>query len=309
MTPRRGDLTGADLALSQVLDDWLVRQHGILSSRSGHDDVRDGLAARGYRIVPTAQPHLPVPEPPISPGMVVDGDVLRDVVMDATPRVLSDQAARDLADAVLAGAARAGMTLLHGPDAQPGEVVHQCPTGDADMAPCCGRSVIDGDLLADAPELVTCPHRQPSTAPQPTVPDEGYLDELHRALARRIGNLRKGSRKLLEISSARNADHVALLDERDRLRDDLVEARRIGADVARQRAELLRRIERSARAVPDGEDVPARLAAVAEIVAAEVSGAAAGDLRHAANVLRGAPPEVLAAVAAALTRPTEVHGG
>jgi len=92
----------------------------------------------------------------------------------------------------------------------------------------------------------------PDAAPQPAVPDGPRLDELHRALARRIGNLRKGSRKLLETSSARNAKHVALLDERDRLRDELDEARRIGADVARQRAELLRKIERSQPAVLDG---------------------------------------------------------
>ena len=56
------------------------------------------------------------PIPPASPGMVVDGDVLHDVVLDALPALISTTAAREIAAAVLAGARRAGMAVLQGPD-------------------------------------------------------------------------------------------------------------------------------------------------------------------------------------------------
>lgn len=57
------------------------------------------------------------------PGMVVDGDVLRDAITDAVPRLLSDEGARDIAEAALDGAVRAGMTVLHGPNHTAREVV------------------------------------------------------------------------------------------------------------------------------------------------------------------------------------------
>lgn len=56
---------------------------------------------------------------PTSPGMVVDGDVLRDVIAEAVPRLITNQAAWDIADAALDGAVRAGMTVLHGPNYTP----------------------------------------------------------------------------------------------------------------------------------------------------------------------------------------------
>lgn len=56
-----------------------------------------------------------IQDPSIAPGMVVDGDVLRDVIADAVPRLLTDTAARAIAEAALDGAVRAGMTVLHGP--------------------------------------------------------------------------------------------------------------------------------------------------------------------------------------------------
>lgn len=54
-----------------------------------------------------------------SPGMVVDGDVLRDAITDAVPRLISDEGARDIAEGALDGAVRAGMTVLHGPSLTP----------------------------------------------------------------------------------------------------------------------------------------------------------------------------------------------
>ncbi len=54
-----------------------------------------------------------------SPGMVVDGDVLREVIADAVPRYLTDLVAHQIADAALGGAVRAGMTVLQGPNLTP----------------------------------------------------------------------------------------------------------------------------------------------------------------------------------------------
>lgn len=54
-------------------------------------------------------------------GMVVDGDLLRDLIADAVPRYLIDAVAHQIADAALDGAVRAGMTVLHGPDGTPRE--------------------------------------------------------------------------------------------------------------------------------------------------------------------------------------------
>lgn len=51
------------------------------------------------------------------------------------------------------------------------EVVHLCPTGQADLTPCCGRSVMEMALagvrerITNDPELATCP------SPLPAVPD------------------------------------------------------------------------------------------------------------------------------------------
>jgi len=49
---RRADLTGADKAVSEVLDEINVRMHGILSSGSYHREFADWLAERGYVIAP-----------------------------------------------------------------------------------------------------------------------------------------------------------------------------------------------------------------------------------------------------------------
>lgn len=51
-----------------------------------------------------------------SPGMVVDGDVLADVIADTIPREITDEAARVFAGQVLDAAKAAGMTVLHGPE-------------------------------------------------------------------------------------------------------------------------------------------------------------------------------------------------
>jgi hypothetical protein len=111
-------------------------------------------------------------------------------------------------------------------------------------------------------------HVDPSAPVSPDAPGGPRLDELHRALVRR----------------------------RDRLRDELDEARRIGADVARQRAELLCGIEQRP-AAPSGDDVPARLDSAADVsddpYLRECLFRAAARTRHA-------PPNVRAAVAAAL---------
>ncbi len=62
---------------------------------------------------------------PASPGMVVDGDLLRDVIADAVPRYLVDAVAHQIAEAALDGAVRAGMTVLHGPNLTPRESVNE----------------------------------------------------------------------------------------------------------------------------------------------------------------------------------------
>lgn len=52
-------------------------------------------------------------------GMVVDGDLLRDLIAEAAPRYLVDEVAHQIADVALDGAVRAGMTVLHGPEGTP----------------------------------------------------------------------------------------------------------------------------------------------------------------------------------------------
>ncbi len=149
---------------------------------------------------------------------------------------------------------------------------------------------------------MTAPTPRPTREQVDAAPDGQKLDELHRSLARRIGRLRKGSRKLLEISSARNADHVALLDERDRIRDERDEARQIGAAVARQREALL-------NGRMDGEDVPARLYAAADALTAHGYRDTAADLAGLAGDASDWPADARAAVAAALARPHEREEG
>lgn len=53
------------------------------------------------------------------PGMTVDGDMLRDIIASAVPRMFTNEAAHRIADDALNGAVRAGMTVLHGPDLTP----------------------------------------------------------------------------------------------------------------------------------------------------------------------------------------------
>jgi hypothetical protein len=87
-------------------------------------------------------------------------------------------------------------------------------------------------------------------------------------------------------------------EEAEHLRDQLDRAHALNRKQHRELVQLT-----MVPPVPFGEDVPSRLAAAAEVLG-EISGAAAGDFRHAANVLAGASPEMRAAVAAALARPT-----
>jgi hypothetical protein len=56
---RRADLTGADKAVSEVLDEINVRMHGFASGGSYHREFLDWLADRGYRVALTA----PAPGP------------------------------------------------------------------------------------------------------------------------------------------------------------------------------------------------------------------------------------------------------
>lgn len=65
----------------------------------------------------TAPPHCPFCHQ--DRGMVVDGDLLRDLIADAIPRYLADHVAHDIAQDALDAAVRAGMTVLHGPDGTP----------------------------------------------------------------------------------------------------------------------------------------------------------------------------------------------
>lgn len=64
-------------------------------------------------------------------GMVVDGDVLRDAIADAVPRMLTDDAARAIAECALDGAVAAGMTVLHGPGLTP-RPASASPSGDTE---------------------------------------------------------------------------------------------------------------------------------------------------------------------------------
>lgn len=72
---------------------------------------------------------------------------------------------------------------------RPDEVVHLCPTGDADLTPCCGRSVMEMSLarvrerIMTDPELATCPGRsgeQPTAVPQPKDVAPYEMDETER---------------------------------------------------------------------------------------------------------------------------------
>lgn len=110
--------------------------------------------------------------------------------------------------------------------------------------------------------------------------------------------MRIAATHLLDDEIAARADRIDGLDGEwlaaftERLHDR-IEAHRFAVQTVRAAAAI-------------GEDVPARLAAAADVLA-KISGAAAGDFRHAANVLAGASPELRAAVAAALALPTETQ--
>jgi len=67
-TRRRDELTGADAALAEVLDEYLRRIHGVLSSHQDVDAFTDWLGERGYQVVPTEQPRC---DAPLAPGMHV----------------------------------------------------------------------------------------------------------------------------------------------------------------------------------------------------------------------------------------------
>ena len=58
-----GDMPGH---VANVLDDWLLEQHGVTSSRHGVGSFLDGLAAVGYRVTridpgPSFEELLPAP--------------------------------------------------------------------------------------------------------------------------------------------------------------------------------------------------------------------------------------------------------
>ena len=98
------------------------------------------------------------------------------------------------ADAAAAVAAvqqlRAELAARTPQPAEPREVVHLCPAGDADLTPCCGKSVMAMALanvkerITVDPDLVTC-----GRAPQPAVPDgedgptDAEFDALRAAIA------------------------------------------------------------------------------------------------------------------------------
>jgi hypothetical protein len=50
--PTRAELTGAEAAVSDVIDEILGRHHGILTSAHHEADFIEWLAERGYKIVP-----------------------------------------------------------------------------------------------------------------------------------------------------------------------------------------------------------------------------------------------------------------
>lgn len=94
-------------------------------------------------------------------GMTVDGDVLAELIADATPRSMADEDARALAARALDEAVRQGMIVLHGPDLHPREVNDRA--ADIDDAEtvwirstgwACGAC---GGPVGDAP----CPGHQP----------------------------------------------------------------------------------------------------------------------------------------------------
>lgn len=49
---REGSLGDMPGDVADVLDDWLHRNHGVLSSSHNVGDFLDSLAARGYRVTP-----------------------------------------------------------------------------------------------------------------------------------------------------------------------------------------------------------------------------------------------------------------
>lgn len=58
MSARRDELTGADKAVSEVLDEINHRMHGLMSGGSYHREFLDWLAQRGFQVVykpPTPQ--------------------------------------------------------------------------------------------------------------------------------------------------------------------------------------------------------------------------------------------------------------
>lgn len=58
------ELSGPELVVSEVLDDWRYRQHGIVSSAHGVGLFLDLLAAEGYRVTPIDVPEGPMIPPP-----------------------------------------------------------------------------------------------------------------------------------------------------------------------------------------------------------------------------------------------------
>jgi hypothetical protein len=99
--------------------------------------------------------------PPCPPGGSVDGDLLRDAIADALPRLLTDEAARAIADTVLERVAAAGVAVLHGPDLVP--------------RPTPGRSQTDGpcdtcDPLKAGPPCPGAPGWCPGRGTPPVTP-------------------------------------------------------------------------------------------------------------------------------------------
>lgn len=83
-------------------------------------------------------------------GMVVDGDLLRDVIADAVPQMIADSAARAIGDAALDGALRAGMTVLHGPDAEP-RLLAAGPVNEFSVRAATGASFGHAERRGDSP--------------------------------------------------------------------------------------------------------------------------------------------------------------
>jgi hypothetical protein len=55
----RQELIGVEQVVSDVLDDYNVRKHGILSSHSGYDLFLDLLREEGYEVVAIVQSEKP----------------------------------------------------------------------------------------------------------------------------------------------------------------------------------------------------------------------------------------------------------